>query len=90
MLGVATAIKWKLGRHLWVLDHPGYHRGSSCPIDFICYHESCCRAVQVSRVKKNGDLRVDVLNKDAGRCRGSAASALSDLASMIGQPKKKE
>ena len=40
-------------------------------------------------VQKNGDLSVDVLNKDARRCRGSAAS-LSDLASMIGQPKKKE
>jgi hypothetical protein len=54
-------------------------------------------AVQVSAVKKNGDLSVDVLNIglhpiniESIQVEFSAASALSDLASMIGQLKKKE
>jgi hypothetical protein len=53
--------------------------------------------VQVSGVKKNGDLSVDVLNiglhpitVECVQVEVSGASALSDLASMIGQLKKTE
>jgi len=53
----------------------------------LTWHVGGARTHRIEHVGRFAGAK-HVLNKDAGRCRDSAASALSDLASMIGQPKK--